>query len=214
MKTSVLKKLTCLAAFQILSTAAGWAQTENNPIHLSGEDASGLVRYTRLFTTDEVDGDCWTNSNSVESKIRLLFEQNDVQVLDYTPAFLNAVTVSTNASAFGFRANSGLCVVSARLQVQTYVYPTYGGYEGGQEYSTEYQAILHHQASVFSSGSNVNAQLTDFFEGAAASFMADVLSARRSGKVRGYFDTYPAALNEPMSLEKWNELVNAAASDN
>jgi hypothetical protein len=95
------------------------ANADNPPVFIDDEAVYGLVQHSVLTISDQVDGNCWTNSSSARAKVRLLFEQNDIFVPDYQPAFFGLSTVHTQITGIGFRLENGLCVVSAEFEVLT-----------------------------------------------------------------------------------------------
>lgn len=166
----------------------------------------GLIENSTLTVFDNVVDNCWTNSSAIRSKVHLIFEQNDIRVLDYKPAFFSFDTVSTELSAVGFKISGG-CAVSAEFRVQTGIYSDLGGANGRQVHVFRYRARIFDRASIFSNGGNTNSQLTDFFEGAASEFVAKTLSARRDQGLQEYMQEYPSTKEPPMSKKEWDEYI-------
>ncbi|WP_306113280.1 MULTISPECIES: hypothetical protein [unclassified Roseovarius] len=185
---------------------------QETPIYIPEENSIGLIKHGKLAVFDQVTDNCWTNSSSIQSKIHLIFEQNNISVIDYQPAFYNYQTVYAVISAFGYRTKNGLCAVSANFGVNTYVSMTLGGWQGRQTFSTEYNATLFQGSYLATSGGNVNDQLDDFLVGEASKFVASVLSSRRDSKVGQYWETYPPNGDPPMSREEFQEILSQRSS--
>ncbi len=190
-----------------LSCTVAQAQTDDGSVSMPWGSQLALIEHTRLRVSDEVDGKCWTNSGSTRSKVYLVLEQNDIFVPDYDPAFFNFQTADTILSAFGYSLDSGVCVVSASFTMQTSIGTSLGGYQGKTKFSPRYRAVLFERSSVFTSPSNSNSQLTDFFTGAASEFAAKALSARRTPEAKQYFETYPSTNEPPISKTRWKEIL-------
>ncbi len=84
-----------------------------------------------------------------------------------------------------------------------------GGGGGGDRYNFNYVASIFERSSVFTNSGNVNGQISDFFEGGAASeFVAKVLAARRSSDILEFRNDYPSQPERPMSVEEWEAMMN------
>ena len=183
------------------------------PIRLKGTEPMGLVRHSTLTTDDQVTDNCWTNADSIRSKIFLIFSQNDIFVPDYVPAYFNSGTVVASISANGFRTGSGICAVSATFSVYTKTVQNLGGADGRQEYAVEYLSSIYDNGMIATNSTNVNSALDDFFIGAASEFAAKVITARKSENVTDFFQDYPPQDATPMSVEEFKEMMMEAMKD-
>lgn len=148
-------------------------------------NTAGLVRWANLKVSDSVEGGCWTNASSIESKLRLMFEQSDVPLIaDVKTSSPFAVAVV--ASAYGAR-RSGTCVVSASFDVMGWAYAVLGDTDPMEErFVAPLLASFHGRDYVAVSSSNTNGLLTEFFEEQAATFLADVLAGRRDPDIERF----------------------------
>ena len=154
--------------------------------HFAEETELGLIHGVKLEVIDGVTGNCWTNANSIRSKLHLLFERNDIRVLvdDEKLQAMNLEAARsgepTLAAANVFVNTVGLrsgltCAVAARFSVR-------GGLLVHYPRANEYfivDALLFQKGAIYTSGTNTNSQLSDFFEGAGSEFVAKTISGRR-----------------------------------
>ena len=114
-----MKTISAISAL-LLSTLAtqSSAQEDVFPTYLPWGSIAGLTQSIKLHLNDDVEGNCWTNPNSIRSSAFLMFEQNNIFVPDYEPAFIGFNTPQATISAFGFRTGNGLCAVTATFTVQ------------------------------------------------------------------------------------------------
>jgi hypothetical protein len=211
MKNALLGVLALAATTNL--TFAQDASGQQEAVTLQTGEELGLIRHTVLHVGDNVEGNCWTNSDSIRAKVYLIFEKAGILVIDYEPAFYNFMTVRTRLEAFGFRTSTGTCAVSAAFNVQAPVHPTIGGYQGKPEFLTGYTAELFDRQSIFTSGTKVNAQLSDYFEGMASEFAAKIIASKRSRNIEKYFSTYPPSDEMPMSDKEFDEYIEKLMSE-
>ena len=172
-----------------------------------GEDTLGYIKFVHTRIDDQVTDNCWTNAKSIEARVRLIFEQSDISTVDELPAFLTVVTPIVSISALGFRTNNGTCAVNATLKVIHRGYTELGDSDRGVSYY--FQGLVHSfsRFAIFTSGSNTNSQLADFFETSASELAIKVLSGRRNLDVENFFDMNPNYLEEPMTQEEFEEYL-------
>ena len=151
----------------------------------------GLVKHATLNVYDNVTDNCWTNSGTVESKARLAFEQNQVSVLDFKPAFYGPHVIFVEFDVFGSRAANGMCSVAAQFEVSTLVHGVVGGYDAVPEHSTSYIAVLATDAILLRNSGNTNEQVKDFYDGTISEYLAKVLAGRREETVSQFHVHYP-----------------------
>ena len=180
---------------------------------LSQSEALGLISIVNIDVSDDVSDGCWTNVSTVEAKMRLLFEQNDIEVEKDSLAFLMPAARSVSLSALGFRNGMG-CVVSAAFEVRHWTSSDVGGYEELPEFSVSGLVVSYSRQYVGTNSSNMNQQLLDFFDATATNFVADILSARRSDVVRLFKNTYPHYGQEIPTQKEWEEYLSDFSSRN
>lgn len=159
---------------------------------LPRETELGLIHGVKLDVIDGVTGNCWTNANSIRSKLQLLFERNDIRVLvdDEKLQSMNLeasrsgeptlAAANVFVNTVGFR--SGLtCAVAARFSVRGGLLVHYPRFN--EIFFVE--VLFFQRGAIYTSGTNTNSQLSDFFEGAASEFVAKIISGRR------VLQTYP-----------------------
>ena len=189
------------------------ALAQEIPIYLDTGAEIGFVNFSTFQIDDDVTDACWTNSKTIQSLVRLSFEQNDVPILDYKPAWYATNVVHTELEAIGFRTSSSNCAVHAAFKVATRVNARFGGAEGRPLFSASYVASVFERSAIFTNSRNVNEQLRDFFEGASSEFLALVLSSRRDKNVISFKSAYPHFANKPLSEEEWREMSEEATRE-
>lgn len=199
----------CVAAALVAVTSPAVSQDAE---FISSEDALGLINTVNIFVSDEVSDGCWTNSRAIEAKMRLLFEQNGINVELEDLAFFTVHARFVYANAVGYRTN-GLCVGSARFAVYYNSSTILGGFDGLPEFRTSGLVETNNSSSVFSNSRDLNQQLTDFFEESATSFVADVLLGRRSEAAQLFRNTYPAFGTKAMTRTEWQSFINGVGND-
>lgn len=193
--------------FSLIMTLPLFADEPENTVYLNFGDELGLIENSTLTILDDVDDNCWTNGSTIRSKTHLLFEQNDIYVPDFQPAFFGFRTVSATISAYGSRTTDGLCIVSASFAVKTSTYPTIGGNRGSVEFNFSTTATLSSNDVLLWSGRNVNDQIADFYDGEASKFLAKAIAARRRETVVKFNAAYPTNGKPPMSQKEWENLT-------
>ena len=131
----------------------------------------GLIRGVTLDVVDEVTGDCWTNAESIRSKLHLLLEQNDVRVLadDEEMRAVNMEAARSGDSVFtagyalayatGFR-NGDWCTIYATFEVAAILpvfYPRLNR-------NFHAHVSLFNRGGIITDRTNADIQLRDFFE--------------------------------------------------
>lgn len=202
-------KTNSIVSALLLSTLAAQssAQEDAFPTYLPWGSVAGLTQNIKLHLNDDVDGNCWTNASSIRSSAFLMFEQNDIFVPDYEPAFIGFNTPQATISAFGFRTGNGLCAVTATFTVQYRSSEVLGGADGKERFSFPTTVNVFENAAIFTNSSNVNEQLTDFFQGQVSEFIARSISSRRNDDFSRYFELYPPSDERPMSIEEWDAMI-------
>jgi len=157
---------------------------------ITSSEALGLISTVNINVSDDVSDGCWTNASSIEAKLRLLFEQNEIIVEREELAFLTVAARLVFVVATGYRLN-GICVASASFELRHWATSSLGGYDNLPEFLTSGLVVSVENGVILANRVNVNQQLQDFVEASAANLVADILSARRSDAVRFFKNTYP-----------------------
>lgn len=169
----------------------------------------GIIHHSQLILEDDVSDRCWTNAETISSKVRLLFEQNEISVLAEAPAYYSGSIVMTTMSALGFRAENGLCAVSAYFSVNSVVSQTLGGENDINEYHVTYLSEIFRKSSIFVASRNSDQQLADFFEGHSSEFVANVVSSRRDPIVARFMSDFPQLASAPMTRATYLKILES-----
>ena len=198
----------------ILMSAVTYAfSQETLPTRVPYELAPGYVKYVNLDIDDQISGNCWSNTKTVEAKVRLLFEQNELPVLNYRPQFRSRFVPQVTILGLGMRNGNGTCFGHIQFLVQTIYFDKYGGFEGKEEFEFTGVGIVFSQASIFSNSDNLNSQISDFVEGAASEFAASAISSRRNELVLKFDNIYPGFNQKPMSREEFDKMIEEAVQN-
>ena len=183
------------------------AQGKDYPTWMEPNASVGLATSIALNVYDQVDDNCWTNSDLIRSAAYLNFERNDIFVPDYEPAFINSGTPEGQIYALGFRNGSGVCAVYASFRVR---YPTsdkLGGADGREEFYFSHNAVVYEKSVIVTNLNNVDQQLKDSFEGWVTDFIATGISERRNSDFQRWLQLYPPTGDRPMSQAEWDEAI-------
>jgi len=183
---------------------------EAQPTRVPYELAPGYVKFVNLDVDDQISGNCWSNTKTVEAKVRLLLEQNELPVLNYLPQFRSRFVPQVTILGLGMRNGNGTCFGHIQFLVQTIYFDKYGGFEGKEEFEFTGFGTVFSQASIFSNAGNLNAQISDFVEGAASEFAAEAISSRRNELVSKFNKLYPGFDQKPMSREEFDKIIEEA----
>lgn len=193
-----------LASFAIIS---GPAKPEGFHF-ISEEDALGLITTVNIEVSDQVSDGCWTNASRVAATLRLLFEQNDV-VVELDPlAFFSVPARIVRATVVGYRIG-GICVGNAQFVVEYWSSTKIGGFNGGAEFFVSGVNTSAESSTVFANSTNLNQQLSSFFEEKAMSLVADIISARRSSSVISFKAAYPAYGTNVLTQIEWDRILSS-----
>lgn len=197
----------CLSAFAL--PAPAWGQQEES-VYLSGKRALGLIYGVHLVTDSQAADKCWTNSGTVRAKVRLSLEQSDIQVVEeplfaYTHFWPLAILEVVTS-----RSEAGICFGMAQFKVVASADTRYGEADEPAGFRVGSPASLVDEASVFLNSDNLNDQLKDFFEGAVASFAADVIANRRDDEVGRLRETM-TSFHEPVTQAQYDALTQELA---
>ena len=195
----------------LISCASANAQ-DRDLRFIERQDVLGMVRFARVAFSDQIDGSCWTNVASVESRVRLLLQQNDVQVLDESIAFEDVISPRLHVTGVGFRNGAGTCAASVTVSLEARVGSRFGGSDGIPEFHFSTNSVLFTDLSVFTAGTNLNDVINDFVTGSVSELLVRILSGRRDPIVRELFLTLPNLLEEPMTSEAFRQFLEDNSS--
>ncbi|HAR50674.1 MAG TPA: hypothetical protein DCS45_02200 [Roseovarius nubinhibens] len=203
-----------MSAFSaLICLALGDSVNADTDRRMSQDEALGLITTVNIDVSDEVSDRCWTNASSIEAKLRLLFEQNEIKVEKDELAFLVAAARSVSVRAWGYRTGS-VCVVGATFALRHWASSNMGGIDGLPEFSASGLVVAFSNSAVLSSKVNANQQLMEFFESNATNLVADIISARRSDVIRLFKNTYPHYGQEIPTQKEWEEYLSDFSSRN
>lgn len=197
------------AAAILLWMPGSRAEAQSNvPTFVSVDQSYGLTTYIKIEIFDGVEGGCWTNATSVESRAKLKFEQNDIRVIDYSPFFTGPFTYRLIVSANGFRSDGGLCVGNAAVQSHFSTQSEYGGANDIPEFSVSVQVVNFESSIVMLNSSTLNGQISDFVDGAVSELVAKVIAGRRESVVQEMKRALPGLQDKPLSASEWREMID------
>ncbi len=179
--------------------SAAFSQSDEKLGFVSGIHTPGFIKYAEIKVHDGVTDNCWTNSNSIGSRTRLLLEQNDIETIDGI-AFHDMSAPVVYVSAFGFK-NGSLCVVSAEFSVYSQGNSYWDASQrGGKEWFVAQFNEIHSSQYLFTGPGAVNDEISDWFDGQASEFIANVLSARRNPDVQSFMADFPKLFGRPATI--------------
>jgi hypothetical protein len=82
----------------------------------------------------------------------------------------------------------------------------------GRVFNVYYTGAGWFRSSIVSSGGNLNGQIASFAQEGVDSFVADVLSARRSSSTKQLVEAWHD--EPPMTLKQWDEFLKANTPSN
>lgn len=149
---------------------------------------------------DDVTDGCWTNVGLVESKLRLLLEQNDIQIIpDNSYSLMTSPTV--RFVAYGHKVG-GICIAHMSLEVSGMTFTKTPETAYGENWTFWTKAPLYFSEQISNNGrGNLNDQAADFAEETGSEFVAGVLAGRRDPNVEKFFETFPNAGEPPAILD-------------
>lgn len=161
------------------------AQNASEPTWVSPDGALGLITWVDLQARDDVEGDCWTNSEAIRSKVHLIFEQNDMYVAPDDIFRHRIESPKVELSAFGHRDSAGTCVVSASFDVEFWAHDNQWRDAKESPIVVAFKGSLFRRDYVVWNKGRVNEALDEFFVSSASELAAKVISARRNDAMQG-----------------------------
>ncbi len=191
-----MKAANYLLAIGLALPSPALTQSDAGFEFLDRDQTLGFVTFAEIALNDDVTGGCWTNADSIRARIRLLFEQNDIETIDNI-SFNSMSAPFVSVSAFGFK-NGSLCIVSAEFSVLA----RGTSYWDASERDGNYWLVAHvnqmySSQHLFSGPNPVNDDISDWFEGQASNFLASVLASRRDPYVREFKTEFPTLFEKP-----------------
>jgi hypothetical protein len=175
---------------------------------ISLEESVGLIRAVELEVSDQVDGGCWTNSSAVAARVRAELEKAGIAVYEEPLAFYGPFSPSLRIAVLGFKSGgaNGICAGYAKVEAY-YIDDTELGSlaNTGKVFRVRGVVSSWNTASLFTSGSTLNAQISEYVQESIDTLIADVLSARRIEGVKELIDVWDK--DPPMTRKQWDEYL-------
>ena len=122
----------------------------------------GFVRFARVMADDRVTGNCWTDAPEAAARLTRRLVEGGIRMLDYEPADRTLAAPLFVISGMGYRFNHTLCVVSARLRVQSFAGRPSGGFDGQTYYVIRQPARLFEMNGVYVNSETANEAIAAF----------------------------------------------------
>ena len=151
---------------------------EKTPSYIGYRDLLGLVNFVIVDLSDQVSGNCWTNSDKIAANAKLKFEQNGIEIVDYKPKYSKINAPIVRLRLVGFRAG-GLCTGHAELSVLSYLVQKYTASTSDSEFLLVGSTILFDKSAIYSRGSNLNEQAEDFFDAGISELLLQIIKSKR-----------------------------------
>lgn len=176
---------------------------QSSPIFFNAPLSLGLITQVYLVVSDQITENCWTNADNIKANVRLKFEQNDIEVLQYEPSFLTVFHPSVFITGYGLRAKNGRCIGNASFKV---LYFFQAAYNDPRTVSNDYiitgNSVPFEKRVIFAAPRNLNNQFSTFFDTASSELIADILTARRNKIIVNFKQVFPSLADKPMSMDE------------
>lgn len=166
----------------------------------------GLISWVYLITHDEVSGRCWTNANSISSKIRLIFERNGVGVIQEPPWFSGVFRPTVRLHVLGAR-QTGSCIGTARFLVETNETSSYSQGPDETNFVVGTAPRIFEEMMLMYNPESLNTDINDFFEGAASKLVADIIKYRREPSIQEVRQELQRFTIEPVSRREMERRI-------
>ncbi|MCE3025712.1 hypothetical protein [Salinicola sp. DM10] len=165
-----------LAALLLLTPSIALAQDIER--FIPAEKALGLIQSAEIYVEDDVDGNCWTNKSEIQKKARLTLESNGIPVFQepMNGIFPTVARVVIRGVAYKLEGPNA-CIGSIGVTIS----------DAGARYVGKTVLVgdtfYYRVQKIFSSGSTLNNQFSEYADGAISDIAAGIISARRDPDV-------------------------------
>lgn len=176
--------------------------------YITGTDALGLIEFSELSLNDMVEGGCWTEGERTKTKIRLMFQQKGLQVIDYKAAFYGYDVVLSELTALGVRTKAGICAVNAEFRVVTRSFSNIGTTFYNDSYTAVGMVELFSSNTLLTGAGDLDDELDRFFDRAVSEFLAKRYFARGSDSVIAFRTDNPSTGRPPMPFSDYETFAD------
>ncbi len=187
--------LTVMVALFALTNTGGALAQESNATFLDMDATMGLVQGIYIHIDNLANGNCWTNPETITSKMKSAFELLDIPVKDEPAAVASNFYPDVVISVLSERTASGHCYGHGEIAVIVGATNEYGDEREGKYISAGLPGELFSHASIFFNDSNHNNQIDDLAQDFAADFAARVMAGKQEKKVKSLLAKYPELSN-------------------
>lgn len=186
-----MKLLSKIFILILLFAFSSHSYSEEKRIFISHHDALGLMKFAKLEVSDQVKGKCWTNSDTIESNIKLKLERNGIETINYDPIVYKLSSPIIRFIALGYKAGP-VCIASLSVSVEFQNFTTLGD-------RTTYFAnsVIYRKNSIVSGSNKMNEQIRDQFDGWMADILATHIAKSRNPEFDRLFIEFPALATKP-----------------
>ena len=180
---------------------------------ISLEESVGLIRAVELEVSDQVDDGCWTNSSAVAARARAELEKAGIAVYTEPLAFNGPFSPALEITLVGFKSGgtNGLCAGYAKVNSYYFDDTELGSLSNtGGVFKVRGVVSSWSKSSLFTSGSTLNAQISEYVQESIDTLVADILSARRSEGVKALINVWNN--DPPMTQKEWDEFIETTLS--
>lgn len=180
---------------------------------ISLEESVGLIRAVQLEVSDQVDGGCWTNSSAVAARARAELEKAGIAVYEEPLAFYGPFSPVLEIAVLGFKSggNNGICAGYAKVNSYYFDESELGSLANtGNIFKVSGVVSSWSTGSLFTSGSTLNAQVSEYVQESIDTLIADILSSRRSDEVKELIKVWNN--DPPMTRREWDEYLETTLS--
>lgn len=181
---------------------------------ISIEESVGLIRAVELDVSDQVDGGCWTNGSAVAARVRAELEKAGIAVYEEPLAFYGPFSPTLEIVVLGFKSGGSTGVCAGSVKVNTYYFDDteLGSLANiGRIFGVRGVVSSWSKSALFTSGSTLNGQVSEYVQESVDTLIADILSARRSEGVKELINLWNK--DPPMTLKEWDKYLETTFDD-
>ncbi|WP_163650765.1 hypothetical protein [Modicisalibacter sp. 'Wilcox'] len=184
------------------------AQASDDLLFIGPDSYSGTIKNVSLYVDDQVDGNCWTNVDSIRQNARLKLEQSNIRVYNEPMAGFYPFNATMIITGVGYRV-SGICAGAITVKVTTTVAST----SFNKNIFMSLDGDLLNKTLIATSSNNLNQSFSETSDAAVAEFSSNVISGRRNNAVQKLInDNISIYKKEPMTMKELNELVEKSST--
>jgi hypothetical protein len=178
-------------------------------IYITDADSLGLIEFSEIAVHNLVEDGCWSSAAAIEARVRQLFTQSDLRVIDYKAAFYGYDVVLSEITALGLRTPAGLCAVNAEFRVVTRSFTPVGTSFFNDSYTAVGMVELFSSNTLLTGDDDMDDRLYQFFIGAAGEFLSKRYAARGADSVIAFRTDNPSDGTPPMSYTEYQSIAES-----